>query len=131
MLSSADNNIDADISSKMEIDLLEFVVDIVPKNPFKAMSSGNMLQIVFFSVMFGITLTFIEKEKSSVVISFFSGVSDTMIKMVDFIMYLAPYGVFALIAATIADFGYEIISTLVWVYFNCNSWTIFAKLFSL
>ncbi len=114
MLSSVEKEAPSNIAQEMEIDLLDFIVEIVPKNPFKAMSSGNMLQIVFFSVMFGITLTFIEKEKSKPVLSFFSGVSDTMIKMVDFIMYLAPYGVFALIAATIADFGFEIVSTLLW-----------------
>ncbi len=114
MLNSIKTEKPSNIAQEMEIDLLDFIVDIVPKNPFKAMSSGNMLQIVFFSVMFGITLTFIEKDKSKPVIDFFTGVSETMIKMVDFIMILAPYGVFALIAATIADFGFEIVSTLIW-----------------
>ncbi len=114
MLSSVNQESPVNITQEMEIDLLDFIVDIVPKNPFKAMSSGNMLQIVFFSVMFGITLTFIEKDKSKPVLAFFTGVSETMIKMVDFIMYLAPYGVFALIAATIADFGFEVVSTLLW-----------------
>jgi proton glutamate symport protein len=51
------------------------------------------------------------------VIGFFAGMSDVMVKMVDFIMIMAPYGVFALIAATVADFGFEIISTLVWYIF--------------
>lgn len=102
------------IVQKIDVDVLDFLVSIVPKNPIRAMSEGNMLQIVFFAVIFGITLTFIEKKKSEVVLSFFSGVSDTMIKMVDFIMKIAPYGVFALIAATIAEFGFNIISTLIW-----------------
>jgi Na+/H+-dicarboxylate symporter len=73
-----------------------------------------MLQIVFFAVMFGITLTFISRKKSKVVIKFFAGVSQTMIKMVDIIMKIAPYGVFALISATIAEFGFGIITTLIW-----------------
>ena len=66
----------------MDIDILEFMVNIVPKNPIKAMANGNMLQIVFFAVLFGITLTFIQNDKSKPVIDFFSGVSETMIKMV-------------------------------------------------
>lgn len=114
MLSSVQQETPSNIAQEMEIDLLDFIVEIVPKNPFKAMSNGNMLQIVFFSVMFGITLTFIDREKAKPVLGFFTGVSETMIKMVDFIMYLAPYGVFALIAATIADFGFEVVSTLIW-----------------
>jgi Na+/H+-dicarboxylate symporter len=51
------------------------------------------------------------------VLDFFDGVSDTMIKMVDFIMKIAPYGVFALIAATISEFGFQIIWTLIWYIF--------------
>lgn len=98
----------------LDIDLLDFLVEIVPKNPFSAIGSGNMLQIVFFAVIFGITLTLIEAEKRKSVVNFFEGVSDTMIKMVDVIMLMAPFGVFALISATIADFGFNILQTLIW-----------------
>lgn len=105
---------DADISEDLNIDFFDFVLDIVPKNPFQAISNGNMLQIVFFAVLLGITLTFIDPKKSQTVVDFFSGLSETMIKMVDFIMIIAPYGVFALIAATVADFGIDILSTLIW-----------------
>jgi Na+/H+-dicarboxylate symporter len=102
---------------EMEIDIVNFFVDIVPTNPIEAMASGNMLQIVFFAVLFGVTLTFVERKYATPVLGFFNGVSETMIKMVDIIMKLAPYGVFALIAATIADFGFNILSTLVWYIF--------------
>jgi Na+/H+-dicarboxylate symporter len=98
----------------LDISIVDFFVEIVPKNPFDAISNGNMLQIVFLAVIFGITLTLIEKKKRDTVIEFFDGVSDTMIKMVDLFMLIAPYGVFALIAATIADFGFEILTTLIW-----------------
>lgn len=98
----------------LDISIVDFFVEIVPKNPFDAISNGNMLQIVFLAVIFGITLTMIEKKKRDTVLNFFDGVSDTMIKMVDIFMLIAPYGVFALIAATIADFGFEILTTLIW-----------------
>lgn len=98
----------------LDVSIVDFFVEIVPKNPFDAISNGNMLQIVFLAVIFGITLTMIEKKKRDTVLEFFDGVSDTMIKMVDIFMLIAPFGVFALIAATIADFGFEILTTLIW-----------------
>lgn len=108
------------ILNKVDIDaeyVLNYFVDIVPRNPMGAIANGNMLQIVFFAVIFGVTLTLIDKRKSGIVVDFFSGVSDVMIAMVNFIMKLAPYGVFALMAATVADFGFSILQTLVWYIF--------------
>jgi Na+/H+-dicarboxylate symporter len=102
----------------VKIDIVDFFVSIVPKNPIKAMAEGEMLQIVFFAVLFGITITFIEKTKADALIKFFDAVSDTMIKMVDFIMMIAPFGVFALISSTIAEFGFDIITTIIW-YIVC------------
>lgn len=96
------------------INILDFFVEIVPKNPLNAMAEGRMLQIVFFAVFFGITITFINRKKAVPLLDFFEGISEVMIKMVGFVMLIAPYGVFALIAATIADFGYSILSTLIW-----------------
>ena len=96
------------------IDIVNFFVNIVPKNPLNAVAEGRMLQIVFFAVFFGITITFINRKKAQPLLDFFEGVSEVMIKMVGFIMLIAPYGVFALIAATVADFGYTILSTLIW-----------------
>lgn len=106
-----------DITKNLDVDIVDFFVDIVPKNPFQAISSGNMLQIVFFAVFFGIVLTFIEESKRNVIVTFFDASSDTLIKMVDFVMKIAPYGVFALISATVADFGFSILSTLFWYIF--------------
>ncbi len=103
-----------DISQHFELNILDFIVSIVPKNPISAMANGAMLQIVFFSLIFGLTILFIDKEKAKYVIGFFSGVSEIMIKMVQIIMKIAPIGVFALISATIAEFGYEFLSTLIW-----------------
>ena len=102
----------------LNVDVVDFFVNIVPKNPFFAVANGQMLQIVFFALMFGITLTFIPDHKAAPLIDFFEAITTTMIKMVDIIMLIAPYGVFALIAATIADFGFEILGTLIWYSFS-------------
>lgn len=105
------------MKTDVKVDLVDFVVNIVPRNPFKAMSEGDMLQIVFFAVMFGITLTFVDRKYSLPVKVFMTGVSETMIKMVHIVMKVAPYGVFALIASTVAEFGFDVLITLFWYAF--------------
>ncbi|MFQ5903909.1 MAG: dicarboxylate/amino acid:cation symporter, partial [Candidatus Binatia bacterium] len=93
--------------------LQEVLLNIIPTNPSRSFAEGNMLQIIFFALMLGITLTLISPEKAKPVLRFFGGVNDAMIKMVDFIMGLAPYGVFALIAAIIGEFGLGILWALI------------------
>ncbi|MFK8046646.1 MAG: dicarboxylate/amino acid:cation symporter [Crocinitomicaceae bacterium] len=83
---------------------LKALEDLVPDNIFSAATSNrNMLQIIFFAVFFGISLVLIPEEKGKVVKSFFSGINDVILKMVDLIMLAAPYGVFALLAALIVE----------------------------
>lgn len=83
---------------------LSFIVDIVPDNIFGAMSSnGNMLQVIFFVILFGISLLLIEVEKAAPVKAFFDGLNDIVLKMVDLIMLMAPYAVFALLASLVAE----------------------------
>jgi proton glutamate symport protein len=102
------------IQQEASVDIVDMFVRIVATNPIQAMANGDMLQIIFFSLMVGVSLTLITKEKAAPVVAFFDGFSDLMIKMVDLIMKIAPYGVFALIAATVGEFGFEILQTLVW-----------------
>lgn len=83
---------------------LQFIVDIVPENFFAAASdNGNMLQIVFVAVLLGIGIVQIPLQKSQVLINVFEALNDVIIKIVDLIMKLAPYGVFALMAVVIID----------------------------
>ncbi len=107
-------NIHEKIEQETSVDLVDMVVSIVATNPLRALAQGEMLQIIFFALMVGISLTLIPPEKASPVIRFFDGFSDLMIKMVDMIMIIAPYGVFALISATVAEFGFDILQTLAW-----------------
>ncbi|MDP3442437.1 MAG: dicarboxylate/amino acid:cation symporter, partial [Ignavibacteria bacterium] len=72
-----------------------------------------MLQFVFFAVMFGMVFTMIQKEKAEPVINFFDGLSEVMIRAVDVVMIIAPLGVFALISSVIAQFGFDILQTLI------------------
>ena len=104
----------AKIEQNISVDLLDYIVNLVPKNVIQALAEAEMLQIIFFALLLGITLLFIEKEKAQRVTAFFDAISDAMIKMVDFVMLIAPYAVFALIAATISEFGFGILQTLLW-----------------
>lgn len=107
-------NIQSKIQETVDLNVINTIVNIVPTNPISALANAEMLQIVFFALVVGITLTAIRKEKSEPVIKFFDGFSDMMIKLVDYIMKIAPFGVFALIAATVSEFGFDILQTLFW-----------------
>lgn len=85
---------------------LQPLVDIVPDNLFKAMTSnGSMLQVIFFALFFGIALILIHPDKAAPVSAFFDGVNVAILKIVDIIMMTAPYGVFALLAGLVVDFA--------------------------
>lgn len=85
---------------------LWFLVNTIPSNIFLATTNNRaMLQIVFFAILFGISLIQLEKKKSKPMIDFFSSANDIVIVMVDMIMFMAPFGVFALLAETITAFA--------------------------
>ena len=83
---------------------LQPIVDMVPSNFFNSASNNrNMLQVVFVAIIIGIALIQINKTKAKPVLDFFEGINELVIKLVDNIMLMAPYGVFALIADTITS----------------------------
>ena len=85
---------------------LQFVVDIVPSNFLSAASdNSNMLQVIFFAILFGIAMIVLPNEKTTYVKGFFDGINDIILQIVDIIMMAAPYGVFALLGGLVVDFG--------------------------
>ena len=83
---------------------LQALVDIVPSNIFKATTdNGNMLQVIFFALFFGIGLILIPAEKAKAVKDFFDAFNEVILKLIDLIMLVAPYGVFALLAALVVE----------------------------
>lgn len=93
-------------------DIWDTVLNIVPKNPFNAIAQGNMLQVVFASLLVGIALTLIKREKATIVIQFFDAMTDVIIKIVEIVLMIAPYAVFALIVEQIAELGLDILGSL-------------------
>ncbi len=83
---------------------LQPLVDVIPENLFEAASNnGAMLQVVFVAILFGIGIIQIKSHKSKILVDFFDAMNDVIIKIVDLIMMVAPYGVFALISSVIID----------------------------
>lgn len=83
---------------------LQMLVDVVPDNFFYAASNnGNMLQIIFFAILFGVAMILAKSEKVATVKSFFDGANHVILKVVDIIMAFAPIGVFALLASLNID----------------------------
>ena len=85
---------------------LQFVVDMVPDNLFKALGDNSkMLQIIFFALLFGVALVVVGPSKVLSVVRFFQQLNLILLKIIDFIMAFAPIGVFALMAALIVDYA--------------------------
>ncbi|MEZ7515948.1 dicarboxylate/amino acid:cation symporter [Flavobacterium frigidarium] len=83
---------------------LQPLVDIVPDNFFAALSdNGSMLKVILFVILIGIGLILIEEEKAKPVVDFFKGLNDVIMKIIDIIMVFSPIGVFALMAALMAE----------------------------
>lgn len=81
---------------------LDFVVDMVPSNIFISFNRNLMLQIIVFALFFGIALISIPKEKTAGVTAFVNGSNEVFIKMVELVMKIAPFFVFALLAGVLA-----------------------------
>ncbi len=98
-----------DVANKLKQEgPLQPLVNIIPDNLFGAASANeNMLQLVFFAIIFGVALLQIKSKKKDVVIHFFAGLNDVIIQIIHYIMMFAPYGVFALIATLIVEVAGE------------------------
>ena len=82
---------------------LQPLVDVVPENLIISMSDGRfMLQVIFFALLFGISLAFLPKDKTKTVSKFFDGMNEVFVKMVHIIMLAAPFFVFCLMAGVLA-----------------------------
>ena len=83
---------------------LQPIIDIVPSNIISAATDNkNMLQIIFFSILFGISMILIPENKSKPLKDFFDSLNEVILKIIDLIMSFAPYGVFALLATLIVE----------------------------
>lgn len=87
--------------------LVNTVLSIIPSNIFQSLTRGDMLPIIFFSVIFGLGLSQLANETKQPLIDVLTSISQTMFKVTNMIMRFAPFGVFGLMGATVATFGFS------------------------
>lgn len=88
------------------------ILNIVPENPFTALSSGNVLQIIFFALFIGLAITLVG-EKARPVYTFFEGFAEIMYKITGIVMKVAPIGILGLLAPVIGQYGLSVLLPLV------------------
>ena len=93
---------------------IQTLVNVVPRNPITAAAQGDMLGVIFFSLAFGVALALLPPERTKVLIEAVRGLGDAMIVIIDLVMKLAPYGVFALLFTVAARFGLDLLARLGW-----------------
>lgn len=91
---------------------LDQLVAVIPTNPLSALAEGDMLPIIFFALIFGVALTRIGDQESQAVQRVLKGVDDTMVVLVDGIMYIAPVGVAALLFKVAGTTGASVLAAL-------------------
>lgn len=101
----------AAFSGKESPPLSQVLIDIIPTNPVKAMAAGDMLPLIFFAILLGISMLLVGRKAKP----FVEGAeiaNEIMMKMVNIVMAVAPYAVFALIAKAVATLGLDLLASL-------------------
>lgn len=102
---------EAAFEAKSAPPLLDVFANIIPSNPISAMANGDMLSIIFFAILIGISILMVGKPAKGLVQSL-ELINEVILKMVTIIMNLAPYGVFALLTKAMAELGLDLIWSL-------------------
>jgi Na+/H+-dicarboxylate symporter len=93
-------------------------INIFPSNPIQAMAEGNMLQVIVFSILFGVAISRTGGEIGNSMATFFAHLNDVVLKMVMLLMQLAPYGVFCLLVKLFSSLGFGAIFDLAKYFFT-------------
>lgn len=102
---------DAAFTAKEAPALTQVFIDIVPGNPINALANGDMLQVIFFAILLGVSILLVGKKARPLVDLVELG-NEVMMKMVDIVMSVAPYAVFCLIAHSLANLGLGLLNQL-------------------
>jgi Na+/H+-dicarboxylate symporter len=92
--------------------LTEFFLSLIPDNPIKSMAETDLLPIIFFSLFFGVGLSRVKEKYREPIIKLLNGINEVMISLIDIVIKLAPYAVFALMASVAGKFGFSILIAL-------------------
>lgn len=115
--------IGAEMAGKDAPSIITTILNIIPKNPLKGLVDGNILQVIAFALFLGVGCAVLPDNKGKPFLAFFESLSEIMYKITAFIMELAPYGIFALIAPVFAKYGVDVLKPLAMVilavYIGC------------
>lgn len=95
----------------------ETFLNIFPTNPIKSMAEGNMLQLIVFSLLFGLAISLTRKETKAKLVSTFKSLDEVIMKLVLVLMMVAPFGVFCLLAKVFSEQGFSAIAPLAKYFF--------------
>jgi len=93
------------------VSVVSIIEDIIPENLLEAMAADKVLSIIFFSLLLGVAISSVG-EKGKLLVSLFESFNAVMMKITGWIMHLAPFGVFALMAHTIGTMGLSVVRPL-------------------
>ena len=104
---------DASIKAQ-EISITDTILNFVPKNIFDSLTQGSIIQIIVFALFFGLALNkYLQSHPETQLFQIIVDFNEVIITVIRYVMYLAPLGIFALIASTISHLGLQIILPLV------------------
>src|SRR5437867_4408889 len=94
---------------------LQFLVQLVPANPFKAAAEGDLLPVIVFVTIFAIATATLPADRRAPLITMAEAATDALIRIVHWVLVVAPIGIFALVAPTAAQYGWDVVRAMVWV----------------
>lgn len=111
-LSALESAAEATSAAPAGTNLLETIINWIPENPFNAMSSGDMLQIIIFAVFFGVLLSKMREkvDSANTLFTVIDALDELMNRMVSVVLETAPYGVCALVAVMVGTTGLQLIA---------------------
>ncbi|URJ32697.1 glutamate/aspartate:proton symporter GltP [Blochmannia endosymbiont of Camponotus sp.] len=107
LLSKTDISMYEQTTSEIQSNLVNTMLSLIPSNIIHSMAKGDMLPVIFFSVIFGLGLATLPEKTKNPLLEIFNSVADTMFEVTHIVMRYAPIGVFALISVTVATFGFS------------------------
>jgi len=99
-------------------DIVQVFLRMIPTNIVAAAADGQMLGLIFFSLMFGYFMTKIKQKNADLMFNFWDSIYHVMMHITDLVMLFAPIGVFALVAKVVASTGFGAIAPLLWFFFT-------------
>lgn len=102
------------VAGRSSADIIEIFIRMVPPNIVQAAADGQMLGLIFFSLLFGFFITRLEADQQKLLLGFWQSVQQVMLMITMLIMKFAPLGVFGLVAKTLSETGLSVFVTLGW-----------------